>query len=186
MSRERLRPAHPPEVLNAIYRTPHVHTKWADHRLRVAVTIELAAWIAQEHWVRTTADLSCGDGTILRAVPSTERYFGDLARGYDLQGPIEETIGQIPPVDLFICCETLEHLDDPDDVLARIRAKAGRMVLSTPIDAWNDTNAEHYWAWSREGVEEMLKAAGWQVDVYTQLDPRPKGLMYAYGIWGVR
>lgn len=186
MTRKRLRPAHSPAELARLYRTPHDHTRWADHRLRVAVTVELAAWTAQENRTRVTADLSCGDGAILRSVPSSRRYFGDMAPGYDLQGPIEETINEIPPVDLFICAETLEHLDDPDEVLARIRAKAARMVLSTPIDAWTDTNREHYWAWSHEGVEEMLGAAGWEVDVYTELDPRPKGLMYAYGIWGLR
>ncbi|MGW3346794.1 hypothetical protein ACWDA3_26075 [Nonomuraea rubra] len=186
MTRQRLRPAHTPAQLAHLYRQPHDHTRWADHRLRVAVTVELAAWTAQEHRVRVTADLSCGDGTILRSVPAAQRYFGDIAPGYEFHGPIEQTIDEIPHVDLYICAETLEHLDDPDDVLARIRSKAGRMVLSTPIDAWGDNNPEHYWAWSRSDVEEMLAAAGWEIDVYTELDVRPKGLMYAYGIWGVR
>lgn len=187
MSRKRLRPAYPPERLAAIYGKPRDHTTWRDHRLRVAVTGQIAAWAAQEHRARSAADLSCGDGAILQAVPVRERYFGDLAPGYgyDITGPIEETISRIPQVDLFICTETAEHLDDPDDVLARIRGTAHRMVLSTPIDAWNDTNPEHYWAWSRGGVEQMLDDAAWGVEAYAELDLRPLGLWYAYGIWVV-
>jgi hypothetical protein len=151
--------------------------------MRVAFTALVAHGVDRD--MTSGADLSCGDGTLLRSMRLPTSYFGDIAPGYEYQGPIEATIDQIPAVDLFICTETLEHLDDPDLVLKKVRAKAQWLVLSTPIDAWNDTNPEHYWAWSREAVEGMLAAAGFTVAVYAALDLRPAAAdAYCFGIWG--
>jgi hypothetical protein len=185
VTRQRLRPAHDEQRLREIYATPHDHRRWDDHVLRVDETIALAKWMAGDG-VRSAADLSCGNGAVLRAVPAEVRHFGDFAPGYDITGPIEKTIGNLPQVDLFICAETLEHLDDPDSVLLDIRQKARLLVLSTPVNAWDDTNPEHYWAWSREDVEEMLTAAGWRPGPFVAVDFRPLGLPYAFGIWGAR
>ncbi|PZG53137.1 hypothetical protein C1I98_06155 [Spongiactinospora gelatinilytica] len=185
MTRKRLRPAYSDAELKALYRTPHDHRRWRDHRLRVDVTVAVARWMAGDG-VDAAADLSCGNGAILSAVPAGAKYFGDIAPGYRFQGPIEDTIMQIPQVDLFVCSETLEHVDAPMLVLGRIRDRARMLVLSTPVDAWDDDNPEHYWAWSREDIEEMLAAAGWTLHVYATADFRPQGLPYCFGIWGVR
>ena len=187
MTRVRLRPAYGPEELARIYATPHDHTQFPDHHLRVAATIDVARWLAGQQQVTRAADLSCGNGAILRALDAPHAIYGDYAPGYEHTGPIEETVERIDPVDLLICSETLEHLDDPDKVLAQIRAKAATLVLSTPVEAWNDDNPEHYWAWSREDVEEMLAAAGFRPGVYASVDFR--GLhpqLYQFGVWGVR
>lgn len=186
MTRQRMRPAHTPEQLAQIYATPHDHTRWKDHHLRVAATIEVAKWMTEDTGAYRAADLSCGNGAILRSLGMPGLHFGDLAPGHRYTGPIEETIEQIPDVHAFICSETLEHLDDPDAVLKAIRAKTRTLVLSTPVDAWGDTNLEHYWAWSREDVEEMLTAAGFTPVVYTAVDFRPMGLPYCFGIWGAK
>lgn len=184
LDRVRLRPAHDADILAKIYAKPHQHAAWRDHKVRVAVTAQFAHALAGS--VDRGADLSCGDGTILSSLDVTDRYFGDFAPGYPLTGPINETIERIPVVDLFVCCETLEHLDDPDETLSRIRGKAKALVLSTPVDAFGDTNEQHYWAWSRKGVEAMLTAAGFTVVVYNELDIRPAQGEYAYGIWYCR
>lgn len=180
----RLRPAHTPDELARIYETPHQHSKWADHLVRVAVTAQFAHSLAGH--VGTAADLSCGDATIINALDVGTRYRGDFAPGYPITGPIDETIEQIPVVDLFVCCETLEHLDDPRLTLKRIRGKTRALVLSTPVDAFQDTNLEHYWAWSRQGVEEMLTAAVFETIVYTAIDFRPSGAEYQFGVWYCR
>ena len=182
MARQRLRPAWSPEELAQIYAVPHDHRRWPDHNLRVAVTINVAQWIAGRV-VAQAADLSCGNGAILNAVPAHRRHFGDLAPGYEHTGPIEQTIVDIPHVDMFVCSETLEHVDDPDLVLKAIRAKANALILSTPVDAWGDDNLEHYWAWSREDVEAMLTGAGFKSMLFTSVDFRPMGLTYCFGIW---
>jgi hypothetical protein len=184
---QRVREAHAPEALERIYAQPHKSALWADHRLRVAVTIQLAEAIGGPAKPATVADLSCGDAVIARAVaPYALAHLGDYAPGYRYQGPIEKTIGEIPAVDLFICTETIEHLDQPDAVLGQIRRQARALVLSTPLEAWDDANLEHYWAWDREAVEDMLTSAGWRVDVFASLDCRPAGGEYNYGIWGCR
>jgi hypothetical protein len=186
VKRKRLRPAYSPEGLAALYPVPHDHTQWPDHRLRVAVTAALAASMA-EGGVGSAADLSCGDGAVLKAVPAQVKVFGDLAAGHDLVGPIEETIELIPRVDLLVCTETLEHLDDPDAVLTAVRRKAAALVLSTPVGAWQDASPGHYWAWSRAGVEEMLEAAGFAVESYVGLDLTMRGhYHYEFGVWGCR
>lgn len=179
--RVRLRPAHTPERLAEIYAVPHDHTRWEDHRVRVAVTSAFARACAGR--VGRAADLSCGDGTILRAIDAEVRLFGDFAPGWPITGPIEDTIEQIPQVDVFICTETLEHVDNPGLVLKAIRAKTRGLVLSTPVDAWGDDNPEHYWSWSRAGVEEILTAAGFQPRVYAELDFRQAGGVYSFGLW---
>lgn len=184
--RERLRPAHSPDELARIYPKPHDHTRWNDHVARVATTITFArSTMGPIHG--DAADLSCGDGAVLAGLDvEGHRYCGDFAPGYPITGPVEQTIEQIPQVDLFVCCETLEHLDDPDAVLKAIRAKSRFMLLSTPVGAWRDTNPEHYWAWSEVGVDEMLKAAGFTGHSYMYLDFRGADGAYAYGVWVVR
>jgi hypothetical protein len=184
--RRRLRPAHTPDELARIYARPHDHTPWQDHVSRVECTVAFARSVigpTRDH----AADLSCGDGAVLdRLEVGGRRIFGDFAPGHELTGPIEATVEQIPRVDLFVCCETLEHLDDPDLVLKQIRAKTRVLLLSTPVEAWEDTNLEHYWAWTAAGVDAMLMRAGFAPHAYMQLDYRPAGGEYAYGVWIVR
>ena len=180
MTRQRLRPAHTAEQLAAIYPQPHDHTRWRDHHVRVDATIALAKGVENVHSV---ADLSCGDAAIAKAVAAEVTILGDYAPGYDIQGPIEETIHQIPDVDLYVCSESIEHLDDPDTVLKLIRSKARHLVLTTPVDNWGDANIEHYWSWSRQDVEAMLAAAGWRIEVYNMLDMRAAWSPYCFGMW---
>lgn len=186
MTRVRLREAYPPDKLGEIYAAPHQHDKWPDHQIRVAVTVQIAHALVGD--IGAAADLSCGDAAIVRALGVPICYLGDYAPGHAYHGPIEETVEKIPRVELFVCSETIEHLDDPDLALKKIRARTDALVLSTPVDAWNDAdrNPEHYWAWSRGDVEEMLSAAGFRIVLYNELDLRPGGGEYAFGIWGCR
>jgi hypothetical protein len=186
VTRVRLREAYSPEKLAEIYPAPHQHSKWPDHQVRVAVTVQIAHALVGR--IQTAADLSCGDAAILAALGVPVRYLGDLAAGYPYQGPIERTVEEIPQVELFVCSETLEHLDDPDTVLKQIRAKTDALVASTPVEAWGDAqrNPEHYHAWDRAAVEEMLTAAGFRVVLYNELDLRPGGGEYCFGIFGCR
>ena len=179
--RTRLRPKYSNEELGKIYATPHVHKGWADHRQRVRSTIALAKWFED---VRSVADLSAGDATIIDALDIHAKYIGDFAARYEFKGAIEKTIDEIPNVDLFILSETLEHLDDPDLVLRKIRAKTKYLVLSTPEGEDNAGNPEHYWGWNTEDVGQMLTEAGFEPEVYTLLSFPNPSLVYDYQIWG--
>lgn len=182
MRRERLRPAHSPEGLATLYTNPYDHRRWNDHVLRAQATILFCRILLAGRVPDVAADLSCGDGVILDAIPAGTRIFGDLVSSHplDVVGPIEVTIHEIDQVDLLVNTETLEHLDDPDSVLAAIGERANMLLLSTPVNAWEDaTNTEHYWAWDTEAVDAMITAAGFQIVQYTELP-----LWYRFGVWG--
>lgn len=183
MRAKRLRPAYTDDEMVRVYPKPHEAGLWVDHRARVNITVTLAHMF--DYGAKSGADLSCGDGMILQNIALQERHFGDFAPGYQYYGPIEKTIHEIPPVNLFVCTETIEHLDNPDDLLVEIGRKADRLILSTPIDAWDDPNHEHYWAWDREYVEAMIREAGYRLLFFNALDFRlGNPASYCFGIWG--
>jgi hypothetical protein len=132
---------------------------------------------------RSGADLSCGDGKLLRELPYLEeRYYGDYAAGYEYHGPIEKTIYQIPPVDVFVLCETLEHLDDPISILLIIREKAKKLIFSTVLNETNDENPEHYWGWDRIGMAGLFEKTKWEPQIYRETEEHYG--WYQFQIWG--
>lgn len=176
-----MRPTHTPEALARIYAKPHRHDLWPDHLLRVQTTIQLARWMHTPG--SGVADLSCGDAAIAKALEDPELFLGDFAPGYEFTGPIEKTLGEIPHVGTFVLSETIEHLDNPDSVLARIRTAADRLILSTPIGETVEVgNEEHYWAWDVDDVRAMLTAAGWRTKALIELTL--PDTVYDYQIWG--
>lgn len=190
--RMRLRPALTPGELAVLCPVPHEHAHWPDHVLRVAETIRLGRdLIRQSGQPGVIADLSCGDAVIARTLAgeaaesgAVRVILGDFAPGYEITGLIEETISLIDHASLFICCETIEHLDDPDQMLKLIRDCADRLLLSTPAGNTDPANAQHYWAWDSAEVGTMLAAAGWHAVL--QRDVSCPENNAAYQIWGCR
>ena len=184
---KRLRPAYTPGELSSVYSGRYDHTRWADHIQRVAFTIGFVREVMTELDCRTVADLSCGDGAIGfgTGVSGDHLFLGDLVHNpkYEFSGPIEETIDQIPHVDLFILSETLEHVDDPGALLAKIRTKASTLVLSTPDGEVDTGNPEHYWGWDRDGIELLLEESGWWPDRSVLFTPDVPQAYYTYQIW---
>lgn len=198
---KRLRPLPSPDELAVMYATPHDHRLYGrGHGERVVSTIALARGVLGDGDRRTVVDLSCGNGEIARRIvaPGGDVHLGDLfglpemgAPGeYGYVGPIEETMGRLP-IELvgahdgvtWVLSETLEHLDDPTRTLERIRGYARHLVLSTPIDCWDDDNTEHLWAWDRTDVEMLLDGCGWDAGYFVDVDSRTYGETYRYGIW---
>lgn len=186
--RIRLRPAHTPETLAAMYAEPWTAADATpDHRLRIDTTIALGRWITDD--VSLIVDLSCGDGLIAQEIARPRGslsvlLLGDIAPGWRYHGPIERTIDELAwTAGLFICSETLEHLDDPDTVLAKIRAKTRYLLASTPIGEWNpEHNPEHYWGWDVDDFGHMLHEAGFERIAMT-LVYTPPPYLYDYQIW---
>jgi 2-polyprenyl-3-methyl-5-hydroxy-6-metoxy-1,4-benzoquinol methylase len=184
---KQLRKFHTAEELATIYPEPHDHAIYGrGHSIRVNTTIQLAKDMAYQVNAKSVADLSCGNGAIAKALNIDATILGDYANGYQYSGPLENNISKIDDVDLYICSESIEHVEDPGSVLKSIRQKSKALVLSTPIDAWYDTNEEHYWAWNRQDVETLLKNAGWSPDVFIMLDTTVFGEPYIYGMWGCK
>ena len=163
--RVRLRPAHTADDLAKIYDKPYVHTKWQEHERRVAWTIKrLNHFITLRSEIARVADLSCGDGAILKGlVGPVDRIYGDLVFTdlLDVIGPIEESVQSVG-ADLLICSETLEHLDDPDTFLRDAATNFKFIAIPTPLgETEPEKNWEHYWGWDLIGVNDMLRDTGW-------------------------
>lgn len=188
MYRERCRPKYTTAELKDIYcRHWEMQHDWEDHRRRIDVTRVVAQDLLCTYDIYSAADLSCGDGLWAREFPHLEWQLGDFAPGYQQRGPIEQTIYQISPVDLFFLCETIEHLDDPDFVVKEIRKKTKYLILSTPKSYQWDENPEHYWAWDDEAIGMILGDAGFRREIYKEANAwgdhtRVNG--YAFQIWG--
>ncbi|GGK61393.1 hypothetical protein Sme01_03130 [Sphaerisporangium melleum] len=178
--RRQLRPFYTPDQLAQVYARPYDHTRWADHVERVARTVQVLDVFAAATGAETVADLSCGDGAIV--AQSTHLWRATHLGDYTTTGPIEQTLATLPQVDMFVCSETLEHVEDPDGLLAGIRARASHLLLTTPCGEDDDANPEHYWGWDTDDLREMLTGAGWsdcQVELFT-----PQSVAYyTFQIW---
>jgi hypothetical protein len=185
--RIRLRSAPSKDELDRLYPAPHQHRRWPDHILRVAATVEMARKLPFPQ-NGTLADLSCGDATIayqMRASHGAKLILGDYAPGYEYTGPIEETIANVEPgqVHLWVCSETLEHLEDPDHVLAEIRERTDHLIVSTPAGEIDSHNPEHIWGWDCEEMRSMLATAGFEPVLHEVMD-HPAGSIYRFQLWG--
>jgi hypothetical protein len=180
MTRVQLRPFYSPEELVRVYDHQYTHTWWPDHIERVAETARVLDEFAASVGARSIADLSCGDGAIVLQSrhPWERRTLGD----YTSTGPIETELDSLDHVDMYLCSETLEHVEDPDALLAKIRSRADYMLLTTPHAEADSNNPEHYWSWDQEDIRVMLDAAGWtrcEVQLWT-----PKSIRYyTFQMW---
>jgi hypothetical protein len=201
VTRFRLRDARPEgeaPFYTARYPDGYRHDIWADHVERVDASVEML--LGYRSRFRTAADLSCGDGAILRGLPDLEQvWLGDLnpsapaewpeGTAWTLEpGALPDSLGNLPePVDLFVLSETLEHVDDPDVLLRAIRKHARYLFLSTPVEERADSgNTEHYWSWGVSDVHDMLTDAGWSPLEQRVLEPastRHVPDAYRYQLW---
>jgi len=203
LTRTRLRDARPTAEETAyyerVYPQGYKHDRWPDHVERVAASIDfLRRWSGR---FQVAADLSCGDGAILSGLDdSLEQVFlGDLigARGDYLlnprvrvlpAGPLPDSLENLPtPVDLYVCSETLEHLDDPDTFLTRLRGHALYLFISTPVDETAESgNLEHYWGWGTADIATLLNGCGWlplEMEVLVPETTRHLSNPYRYQLW---
>lgn len=186
-----LRPFWSDEELRRIYDHMYDHTNWQDHKKRIKTTIDIATMFAEgEHW-HSAADLSCGDGAIIKGLYANGvidfAVMGDFVPAAHTHpkfvGKIEDTVKELqaeyPPFDLYVFSETMEHLEAPQEMLFSLRDVAKNMILSTPIDEDHQDNPEHYWSWGVQDVGDMLNTAGWtSKDVHIL-----EGPWYNFQIW---
>jgi hypothetical protein len=174
------------------------HDVWPDHVERVNASVGmLLRWQTR---FCTAADLSCGDGAILRGLPGLGQvWLGDLnpsapaewpeGTAWTLEpGALPDSLDGLPEsVDLYVLSETIEHMDDPDGLLRAIRGHARYLFLSTPVEEQADSgNTEHYWSWGVSDVHDMLTDAGWSPLEQRVLEPASTRHMpgaYRYQLW---
>ena len=204
MSRFRLRPARTPDQERELYARTYPegyrHDVWPDHVERVQASVRMISSYASN--IATAADLSCGDATILRALPGLqEAWVGDLngVRPGDEPewvesfhqvppGPLPDSLADLPePVDLYVLSETIEHMDDPDELLRQLASCATYLFLSTPLqEQAGSGNVEHYWSWDQNDVHAMLEQAGWtplELEILIPQSTRHMDNPYTYQLW---
>lgn len=179
--RVRLRPAYddPAEFYASRYPDGYRHDQWPDHVERVEATVQFA-WDNLRTPPMQITDLTAGDGIIVEEIRTRtdtldrQVYLSDFHHwdGYDDQGAVEDTLAAMPYSDLYVCSETVEHLDDPDTFLKGVWDKASRLVLTTPAGEFDpDQNPEHYWGWEQGDIQQMLVESGWRPYLYAAFTP---------------
>jgi 2-polyprenyl-3-methyl-5-hydroxy-6-metoxy-1,4-benzoquinol methylase len=165
-------------------------------------------------------DVGCGEGGAndhLRAAGAREIVGVEMlpeaaaraAERYDHVeiGDAQETLQRVQgPFDTILCYDVLEHLVDPEAVLARLRAFATpntRLHVSVPnarhyslvgdlvfrgtfgYTEWGHRDATHLRWFTRSDMRSVLRDAGWQVASTTssaQVRLRELGLMPLQGV----
>lgn len=206
--RDPRRPVDEAAYYSRIYPQGYRHDKWPDHVERVVASVGMIRKYVNGY--SSVADLSCGDGAILRALSQAgmvnRLILGDLNRVPDpalalwrqgsryldvsalLPGPLPDTLEQMPePVDLFVLSETLEHMADPDALLRRLTQVSTYLFMSTPVEEPREYgNLEHYWSWGTADIAEMLNDSGWTPLERQILDPvstRGADGRYVFQLW---
>jgi Methionine biosynthesis protein MetW len=121
----------------------------------------------------SVTDVGCGDGSLLRMVreefPAVRLSGIDMGEenvGVALREGLDVTfgnffIGPIPPSDLMLCTEVVEHLVDPHGFLATFPGT--RMVISSPVAEDAVFHYPHHaWAWDFVGYSLLVEGAGWK------------------------
>lgn len=176
----KLRRFYTPDEIAGIYANEYDHTRWSEHVERVRRTIAIANVLIEVNQLRTAADFSAGD----RAVAAGLHGITGGLRTSD--GDIEGDLAELPGVvDLFVCTETIEHLEAPWTVLERVAEKARWLVLSCPLDEDPKIgNYEHYWSFDTVDVDNMLACAGFDDRKMYLLTG--EGWTYEYQLWTAR
>lgn len=200
---KQIRPFYTEEELETFYKKGVYRPDGFVHNTRVWHTIGILEAMMENivPRIRTVADLSCGDGTILgnyfvgKPYTTINRVFvsdynaenaieaerriknvtNELVDVTSFKGKIEHILTIIPETDLLLCTETLEHLEDPKAMLRLAAGKFKYIVLSTPLDEKGDANPGHYWSWNHEDIKNILEETGWTPMIYSSLfvvDPR--------------
>ncbi len=144
-------------------------------------------------------DVGCGSGHVgpglraagarhLTGVEFVPAAAAAARRRFDevLHGSIEEALGRLEgPFDTILCLDVLEHLADPDAVLAGLRgvaAPGGRLKVSVPnarqvglvydlvvrgtfgYTEWGHRDRTHLRWFTRRDIVDVVGRAGWRVD----------------------
>src|SRR5262245_20743210 len=186
MTIRRLRPTYAPLELREIYDHQYDHTQWPDHVMRVEATLDcIHAWTTPS-MRRIVADLSCGDAEIAKRIADTKLLLlGDYVENdaYPYHGRIEHTVMLLGFVNLFILSETLEHIDDPWNLLHWIHDKSAYLLITTRLDEQTDDTPEHYWGWDEDGIRDLLRDTDCEPVNHIIFVPPVKDPYYTYQIW---
>jgi predicted TPR repeat methyltransferase len=149
------------------------HLEQDTHRERLLVARDLVKK-AIGLGARNVVDLGCGDGGLLSLLKeeAIESWGYDLSpsnieyaravRKVDARYTDFSNDDDIKYADVIVMTETLEHLEDPHSIIAKLPCKY--LIASSP---YNENDVSHYefhlWAWDDEGYRSLLENNGFSV-----------------------
>jgi hypothetical protein len=118
-------------------------------------------------------DLGCGDGGLLQLLKESNVP----SWGYDLMpNNIEHAVNvrgvdarftnfisdDIEYADVAVMTETLEHMEDPHQVVRDLPSKY--LIASSPYNESDQSHYEfHLWAWDSDGYDELIRQGGYTI-----------------------
>jgi SAM-dependent methyltransferase len=198
-----IRPDYRPNHANLTLDERSGKTYWNEQRIATSARYQYHAYraalaLARRRGARTVVDLGCGVATKLN------RFFGAEFEivGVDQPAAIEvcrrrfergtyiaENFEQpafalaraVEQVDLLICSDVIEHLEDPDlllDYVRRVVTPAAAIVLTTPDrvallgpDALAPVNPAHIREWSCDEFARYVDSRGFEVLEHRRFPP---------------
>ena len=159
---------------------PHIDQPNSSLRLHIAEGI-ISKLIRFQN-IKSIIELGCGDAGLLSRLASS--FPNCTFTGYDLMttnieyAPIRTrglknikitlqdfTKINIPFYDLCIMTEVLEHLIDPDLIIAKIKSK--HLFCSSPIgEKTPHHDSTHLWGWDKEDFQRLFTASNWRISYY--------------------
>ena len=129
----------------------------------------LARWLEAEGAAAAglrVLDVGCGKKPYLPYFATAAEYIGldVVANPYaELIGPVEALPVEDSSVDLVLCIQVLEHVDDPARAVSelhRVTRPGGRVLASTHgTQPYHPSPADH-WRWTHTGLAKLFEANG--------------------------
>lgn len=168
-------------------------TYWTPARLKSAQLYQypvykFALQVMRDENFKSLVDVGCGPGVKLRMIH--DALPGISITGVDQADPIrfcqdhhhfgtwitdniEAPVHAVPPADMVICADVIEHVMNPDAVLnylASLVSKNGLIVLSTPdrdrilnARALTPSNPNHIREWTMNELRDYLVSRGFEI-----------------------
>ena len=178
---KKLRRFHNNEAQHSFYEHHFSHRSHESHISRVEHTIKIGQGLIDRVGIKTIADFSAGDRAIVMGLAGYEEaWLSDYSDdGVDILDRLRE---DTRTYDLFVCTETIEHVEQPWTLLEEIAKRTTWILLSTPLDEDpTENNWEHYWSFGADDVDDLLTQAGFDWSVVNVFKPATGP--YTYQIW---
>ena len=150
-------------------------------------------------------DPACGDGSVIIQAnllrPIRRAIFGDISANtirtiLPRNLPFEEvevrvqdafkTLGELDYVDCIVLTEILEHIENPDELLALALEKSRWLVASSPIvpEGVADHTTQHLWSFDMAGYRKMIEDAGWKPRAWFTANCEDHPYASGFQVWG--
>lgn len=143
---------------------------------RIFLVAGLVKYLEHHYGVKKLTDLGCGDGGLLRLLSQTSPFI--KLKGIDIaEANVNYANKELASLDIkyadftkmdsiksevIVCCETLEHLDDPKKLLKSLDTKY--IIVSVPMNENAKRNSRyHLWAWNEDEFQKTIKDCGYKI-----------------------